>query len=471
MASTDLHFSSIAEMGGMLRRKKISSAELTQVHLDRIDALGSKLGAFITVMGESALTAAQKLDDSLMAGHDLGPLHGVPVALKDIISTRGVLTSAASKVLADNVPAQDSTIVTRIHDAGAVLLGKLNLSEFAIGGTVDHPYGTPRNPWNTEHSPGGSSSGSGVAVAGGLCAGALGSDTGGSIRGPSSFCGIVGIRPTYGRVTRHEVIPMCWSMDTIGPMTRTLEDCAIMLRAIAGHDPLDATSSSEPVPDYAASLDEGVRGRRIATPREMFDYDGLDGETSSAVTKAIAVLEELGASSEEVSLPASDGSGAVFIASADVDAAAYHSKWLGSRGDDYDWNTRVRLESASLTPAEAYIKAQRARSLIRQELLEALEHSDVIITPTSHAPAPLIADSTGRPGGWYEVGSDLGRRMYASPAALAGLPALSVPCGFSSRGLPIGMQIIGRPFAEELLFKVGHAYERATDWHTMHPEL
>jgi aspartyl-tRNA(Asn)/glutamyl-tRNA(Gln) amidotransferase subunit A len=471
MGSDDIHFHSISDMGGMLRRKALSPVELTQAHLERIDALGERLGAFITVMGESALARARELESSLQSGRDLGPLHGIPVAVKDIISTRGVLTSAGSRVMADNIPEVDSTLAERLHDAGAVLLGKLNLSEFAIGGTVDHPFGTPRNPWNTEHSAGGSSSGSGVAVASGLCAGALGSDTGGSIRGPSSFCGIVGIRPTYGRVTRHEVVPMCWSMDTVGPMTRTVEDCAIMLEAIAGHDPRDATSSSEPVPDYAMSLGEGVRGLRVALPREMFDYSGLEGETSDAVKKATAVLEELGASSEEVSLPMSAHSGAVFVAIADVDAAAYHSDLLRERGDDYDWNTRVRLESASLTPAGAYIKAQRARESIRKELLEALEHSDVIITPTSHAPAPTLADGTGRPGGSYDVASDLGRRMYASPAALAGLPALSIPCGFSASGLPIGMQIIGRPFEEKLLFRVGHAYERATEWHTMHPNL
>lgn len=471
MGSDDLYFRSISDLGSMLRRKALSPVELTRAHLERIDALGERLGAFITVMGESALARARELESSLQSGHYLGPLHGIPVAVKDIVSTRGVLTSAGSRVMADNIPEVDSTLAERLHDAGAVLLGKLNLSEFAIGGTVDHPFGTPRNPWNTEHSAGGSSSGSGVAVASGLCAGALGSDTGGSIRGPSSFCGIVGIRPTYGRVTRHEVVPMCWSMDTVGPMTRTVEDCAIMLEPIAGHDPRDVTSSSEPVPDYATSLGEGVRGLRMALPREMFDYSGLDGETSAAVHKATAVLEELGASSEEVSLPLSVHSGAVFVAIADVDAAAYHAAWLRERGDDYDWNTRVRLESASLTPAGAYIKAQRARESIRKELLEALEHSDVIITPTSHAPAPALADGTGRPGGSYDVASDLGRRMYASPAALAGLPALSIPCGFSASGLPIGMQIIGRPFAEELLFRVGHAYERATEWHTMHPEL
>ncbi len=392
---------------------------------------------------------------------------GVP----DGIYTKGVLTSAGSRVLADHVPEEDSTIVERLREAGAVLLGKLNLSEFAVGGTIDHPFGTPRNPWNTDRSAGASSSGSGIAVASGLCAGALGSDTGGSVRGPSSFCNVVGIRPTYGRVTRHAVVPMAWSLDTVGPMTRTVEDCALMLHAIAGHDPRDASSSSEPVPDYTASIDDGVRGLRIAMPREMFDFEGLDPEVHDAVTMAVGVLEELGASSEPVSLPASERSGAVFISIADVECAAFHSKWLHTRADDYDWSTRTRLESAALAPATAYIRAGRARALVRREMLEALKTHDVLVMPTGPVPPPSIEASTGSPGGYYQGRLDLGRRRYTSPAALAGLPALSVPCGFSKDGLPIGAQIVGRHFAEETVFRVGRAYEAATEWHDMHPDL
>ena len=373
--------------------------------------------------------------------------------------------------MANFIPDEDSTIVQRLDAAGAVLLGKLNLSEFAIGGTIDHPFGTPRNPWNTQHTAGGSSSGSGVAAAGGLCAGALGSDTGGSVRGPAAFCGIVGLRPTYGRVTRHGVLPMCWSMDTVGPMTRSVADCALMLNAIAGHDPRDPTSGRAPVPDYTASLSDGVRGLRIGLPTEMFDFDGLNPEVRQSVMRAVSVLEEQGATANEISLPTSAHSGAVFIATADVDAAAYHHDWLRTRGDDYDWSTRARLESAALTPGWAYLRAQRARTLIANELQAALDRFDALILPSGPVAAPTIAASTGRPGGYYQGKLDMGRRRYTSPAALAGLPAISVPCGFSDDGLPIGMQIIGRRFAEPTLFQVAHAYERTTDWHERHPAM
>ncbi len=471
MNNTELHYKPITEQAAMLRSGEISPVELTQAYLDRISALDGELGAYITVMGEQAMAQARRAESQLQAGEDRGALHGIPVAVKDIIYTEGVLTSGGSKVLADFIPDHDSTITRRLNDVGVVLLGKLNLSEFAIGGTIDHPFGTPRNPWNTNHTAGGSSSGSGIAAAGGLCAGALGSDTGGSVRGPAGFCGIVGLRPTYGRVTRHGVLAMCWSMDTVGPMTRTVSDCALMLNAIAGKDTLDTTSSDAPVPDYTDGLDDGVRGLRIGMPTEMFDYEGLDADVRESVLRAVSALGELGASAEDMSLPMCANSGAVFIGTADVDCAAYHSEWLRTRPDDYDWSTRTRLESASLAPAWAYLRAQRARELIRRELTAALDKYDIIILPTGPVAAPTIEASTGRPGGYYQGKLDLGRRRYTSPAALAGLPALSVPCGFSDAGLPIGMQIIGRAFDEATLFRVGQAYESATGWHTRHPAM
>ena len=471
MSNTELHYKPITEQAAVLRGGELSPVELTQAYLDRIAALNGELGAYITVMGEHALAQARQAESEMSSGENRGALHGIPVAIKDIIYTDGVLTSGGSKALADFIPDEDSTIVRRLDAAGAVLLGKLNLSEFAIGGTIDHPFGTPRNPWNTEHTAGGSSSGSGVAAAGGLCAGALGSDTGGSVRGPAGFCGIVGLRPTYGRVTRHGVIPMCWSMDTVGPMTRTVADCALMLNAIAGRDALDPTSGSAPVPDYTATLHEGVRGLRIGLPTEMFDFEGLDADVRESVMRAVSVLEERGASAEEMSLPTSANSGAVFIATADVDAAAYHSDRLRTGGDDYDWSTRARLESAALTPAWAYLRAQRARTLIRRELTDALDAYDIIVLPTGPVAAPTIEASTGKPGGYYQGKLDLGRRRYTSPAALAGLPALSIPCGFSDAGLPIGMQLIGKAFAEPTLFRAAQAYESATEWHTRHPTV
>ena len=464
MTNGELHMLTIAELGRLIQSRQLSPVELTRTYLERIDRLNPTLGAYITVMSETATAEAATAEDEVGRGVYRGPLHGIPVAIKDIIYTEGVLTSAGSRVLADHVPDYDSTIVERLRASGAVLVGKLNLSEFAVGGTIDHPFGTPRNPWNLERSAGGSSSGSAVSVAGGLCAGSLGSDTGGSIRGPSAFCGIVGLRPTYGRVTRHGVVPMSWSLDTVGPMTRTVEDCAIMLQAIAGRDERDTSSSSEPVPDYVESLRGTSDPIRIALPPESYEYEGLDDDVRTGVMSAVDSLAELGADVHEVSLPISAHSGAVFLATADVDAATFHMEWLKTRGDLYDWSTRTRLESASLTPATTYIRAQRARTLIRNELMTALEDHDVIVLPASPTLAPPIAQSTGSPGGYYQGRLDLGRRQYTSPAALAGLPAVSVPCGFSDSGLPIGVQIIGRPFAEADVLRVAHRYEQAAGW-------
>ena len=464
MTDRELHRLTIAEAADLIESRSLSPVELTQAYLDRIQGLNDRLGAYISVMSESALSQASRAESEIANGNYRGKMHGIPVAVKDIIYTKGVLTSAASRVLSDHVPDYDSTIVERLDAAGAVLLGKLNLSEFAIGGTIDHPFGTPRNPWNTGRSAGGSSSGSAVAVAGNLCAGALGSDTGGSIRGPSAFCGIVGLRPTYGRVTRHGVIPMSWSLDTVGPMTHTVEDCAIMLQAIAGHDERDSSSANEPVPDYSESLENWPSGVRVALPREAMDFDGLNGEVRNSVASAADQLAEIGADVERSDLPMLAHSGAVFLATADVDAATFHMDWLKSRADLYDWNTRTRLESASITPSPVYLRGLRGRTLVRDEMMSTLEDYDFIVMPASPTAAPPIARSTGSPGGYYQGRLDLARRRYTSPAALAGLPAISVPCGFTESGLPIGLQIIGRPFSEPDLFRIARAYEQAANW-------
>ena len=469
MSASDLHHLTISAAAAAIRARRISPIELTEAYLDRIERLNPKLGAYITVMAKSALADAARAENEIASGDYRGPLHGVPVAVKDIIYTKDVLTSAGSRILADHVPSYDSTIIERLRDAGSVVLGKLNLSEFAIGGTIDHPYGTPRNPWDTGRSAGGSSSGSAVAVAGGLCAGSLGSDTGGSIRGPSAFCGIVGLRPTYGRVTRHGVVPMSWSLDTIGPMTRTVEDCAIMLQAIAGRDDRDVTSSDARVPDYLGALHDAPDQLRIAVPREAFQFEGLQDVVCSGVLAAVDHFAELGAGVDDVSLPVSAHSGAVFLATADVDAAAFHNVWLRTRGELYDWNTRTRLESASLTPAPTYLKALRARTLIENEMSETLKDHDVVVMPSSPTLAPLISQSTGSPGGYYQGQLDLGRRRLTSPAALAGLPAISVPCGLSGSGLPIGVQIVGRPFSEAHLLRVAHYYEQTAGFRDLRP--
>ena len=461
----------IRDLAPLIRRGEMSPMEIARVYLERAERLNPTLGAYITIMADEAMADARRAESEIAAGAYRGPLHGVPVAAKDIIYTKGTLTSAGSRALADHVPDCDSTIIERLRDAGAILLGKLNLSEFAMGGTIEHPYGTPRNPWNLDRSAGGSSSGSAVAAAGGLCAGALGSDTGGSIRGPSAFCGIVGLRPTYGRVTRRGVIPMSWSLDTVGPMARAVEDCAMMLQAIAGRDARDPTSAAAPVPDYrAAAMRDDLRGTVIALPREMLDYDGLDDETRDAVLAAVRQLSELGAEVREVSLPSSARSGAAFLATADADCAEFHLDRLRASPNLYDRNTRTRLTAAALIPAPTYLRGLRARALIRDELADALSRCDAVAMPASPTPAPPIAQSTGSAGGYYEGRRDLERRRYTSPAALAGLPAISVPCGFTKDGLPIGLQLIGRPFAEGALLGIARAYERSAGWETSAPD-
>ena len=462
----------ISQLAPRIARGELSPAEVARAYLDRIERLDPRLGAYITVIADGAMADARKAESEIAAGGYRGPLHGIPIAIKDIIYTRGTLTTAGSRALADHYPAYDSTIVERLRDAGAVLLGKLNLSEFAMGGTIEHPYGTPRNPWNLDRSAGGSSSGSAVAVAGRLCAGALGSDTGGSIRGPSAFCGIVGLRPTYGRVTRHGAVPMSWSLDTIGPMARSVADCAIILQAIAGRDERDPSTAAEPVPDYlaAAALDD-LRGTTIGVPREMLDYDGLDAETRGAAIAAVQHLAELGADIRDISLPMSARSGAAFLATADADCAEHHLDSLRESPHLYDRNTRTRLTTAALIPAPTYLRGLRARALIRDELADALSRCDVVAMPASPTPAPPIAQSTGATGGYYEGRRDLERRRYTSPAALAGLPAVSAPCGLTQDGLPIGLQLIGRPFAEGYLLGVARAYERSAGWATFAPGL
>ena len=471
MNNANSPYTSINELRALIKNKDLSPVEITEAYLNRIGNLNDLLGAYITVMSDSALSSAKIAEQEIIAGRYRGPMHGIPIAIKDIIYTEGVRTTAGSRVLSDHVPEADSNVLANLYNAGAILLGKLNLSEFAIGGTIDHPFGTPRNPWNTECTAGGSSSGSGVAAAAGLCAGALGSDTGGSIRGPASFCGLVGMRPTYGRVTRHNVVPMSWSLDTVGPMTRTVKDCAILLGAIAGFDPFDDTSVDVPVPDYLADIDEGVDSIKIGLVKEMFQFEGLDKEVKKLVLDAVTCLEDNGAVVEEVSIPSTADSGAVFIATADVDAAAYHHQWLVNHGELYDWSTRVRLESATVQPAWAYINGQRLRSIIRREMKETLQKYDVVIMPTGPVPAPTIEASTGKPGGYYQGRLDLARRRYTSPAPLAELPAISVPCGFSESGLPVGMQIVGRAFDEKMLLRVSQSYEKETDWHNLHPSL
>ena len=465
-------FLSATRQAELIRTKQASPVELLRAYLDRIDRLDGRLRAFITVTREAALAAARRAEDAVMQGGRLGPLHGVAFAVKDQFATRGVRTTAGSRILADNVPDADATVVARLAAAGGILVGKQNLTEFALGGTIDFPFGQPRNPWNTEHDTGGSSAGSGAAVAAALCAVAVGEDTGGSVRTPASWCGVAGHRPTWGLVSRHGCVPLAWSLDVPGPLARTVEDCALVLGIIAGHDPLDPLTTRRPPPDYRAALAGGVAGLRVGVIRELTSGAETDAEMRGAVLAAVAVLARLGAGVDEVSLPLLPSAGAAFMAICDSEGAARHLGWLRARPGDYDRGTRRRLLAAGLIPAMLVQKAQQARALVRAQVLDALARFDVLVAPTSHRPAPAIAaftapiTSTGEAAARFFT-----RRSFTTPAALAGTPALAAPCGFSASGLPLSLQIIGRRFEDATVLRVGHAYEQATDWHRRRPPL
>ena len=470
MSASELAFLPASRLALLIKQKELSPVELVRTYLDRIERHDGRLRAYITVTGDAALAAARRAEAAVMEGRPLGPLHGLPFAVKDQFDTAGVLTTNGSRLFATHVPTGDATTITRLTEAGGILLGKLSLTEFALGGTIDFPFGQPRNPWNPEHDPGGSSSGSGIAAAAGLCALALGEDTGGSVRSPASWCGVVGLRPTWGRVSRRGSFPLCWSMDTPGPITRTVEDTALMLGVIAGHDPRDAQSSRAPVPDYVASLRDGVRGVRIGVLGELAESPETDAEVRRAVADAVGVLGGLGATVEAVSLPLIRHAGAVFMAICDSEGAGLHLPWLRDRAEEYDRGTRRRLITASLIPAAAYHQATRARALLRAQMLDALGRFDLLACPTAHQAAPTIAATKAAVTRETAAGRFFTRRSFTSPASLASLPAIAVPCGFNQAGLPLSLQLLGRRFEESTVLRAAHAYEQATAWSRRPPD-
>jgi len=467
----DRVYLSAARQAALIRIKQLSPVEMMRAYLERIDRLDGRLRAYITVTRETALAAAREAEHAVMAGGPLGPLHGVAFAVKDQFATRGVRTTAGSRLLADNVPGEDATVVARLIAAGGILLGKLNLTEFALGGTIHYPFGQPRNPWNTEHDTGGSSAGSGAAVAAALCAVSLGEDTGGSVRSPASWCGVAGHRPTWGLVSRHGCIPLAWSLDAPGPLGRTVEDCALVLQVIAGHDPHDALTTRRPTPDYRAALTGDIRGLRVGVISELTTGPETDPEMRDGVLAATRVLADLGARVGDVSLPLIPRAGAAFMAICDSEGAARHLQTLRTRAGEYDEGTRRRLLAAALLPAGLVQKAQQARALIRAQIVEALRRHDVLVAPTSPRPAPTIANYTAPITSTAQaVTHFFTRRSFPTPASLAGVPAMAVPCGFSSRGLPLSLQILGRRFDDATVLRVGDAYERTTEWHRRRPE-
>ena len=440
--------------------------EVVQAYLDRIDRLDPTLKAYITVCREEALTAASQLDSDLASGANCGPLAGVPVAVKDQYQTAGILTTNGSKVYQNFVPTQDATVVSRIKQAGGILLGKLNLSELAMGGTEKPPWGIPGNPWDLERTPGESSSGSGVALAAHLCAASMGEDTGGSGRGPASYCGVVGLRPTFTRITRYGMTPMCWFMDAAAPMTKTVEDCALLLGTIAGYDPNDLYTSRRAVPDYTADLGKSISGLRVGLIRELHEFSDFHPEVKSAIEAAMEVFRNLGCQMQEVSIPLIAKAGAIFVGIADTEGAGARDEILRTQPENLDRASRTRLQSAALVPAKVYNRAAKARVLLRQQMMEALEQVDILVSATAPFPAPKHTDLTAT----FEDADDVRtrfffKRSYTSCYPLAALPAISLPGGFTADNLPIGLQLGARPFAEETLLRAGHAYEQATTWH------
>ena len=468
----DLTYASATELARLIASKQVSPVEVVRAHLDRITSLDGSLKSFITVAADAAMAAAREAEAAVAGGRPLGPLHGVPLGLKDLYDTAGIPTTGGSKILAQRVPTADATVVRRLREAGMIVLGKLNMVEFAYGPEGRNPhYGHARNPWDvaTHRMAGGSSSGSGVAVAAGLVPVALGSDTGGSIRIPCSLCGLTGIKPTYGRVSRAGVLPLSWSMDHVGPMTRNAADTALVLGAMAGYDAADPTTSVLPVPDYMAALTGDLRGVRVGLLRSFF-LDGAATDVRAAVETAARALEKAGAVVDEVALPGVRHVAAGALAVVATEAMTYHAAWLRTRRGDYDPDVSTRLMAGAFVTGVHYVRGQQARALMRREVDDALARRDVLLAPATPITAPGIDERQTTLGdGPSDIRSALIR--LTRPFNFSGHPACSLPCGFSGDGLPIGMQLVGRPFDEATVLRVADAYQRVTDWHARRPVL
>jgi aspartyl-tRNA(Asn)/glutamyl-tRNA(Gln) amidotransferase subunit A len=456
---------SLDEASELVRTRKASPVELTRACLARIEALDSKLNSFVTVTAESALAAARQAESEIGRGQWQGPLHGIPIALKDLVDTAGVRTTAGSRVFAERVPDEDAEIVRRLKAAGAVLVGKLNMHEFAYGAsTVVSAFGAVRNPWALEFSAGGSSAGSAAAVAAGLCYGAIGSDTGGSIRQPAAYCGIVGLKPTFGLVSTHGVVPLAWSLDHVGPMTRRVRDAASVLQVLAGPEAGAGARPGKAAIDYAGALETG-RGLRLGVPHALF-WEGLHPDVEAATGAALAALVALGAGERDV--PFEDPN-APAVAVLRAEAYAFHEPFVAGSPELYQAETLRRIQRGAEVTAAAYIAARRQLDALRLAALRLFESVDLLVTPTTPVPPPRIA----------EIESDMdslrARELVmlrnTRPFNALGLPTISVPCGFTQDGLPIGLQISGAPGDEARVLALAHAYEQATQWHRRRPPL
>jgi aspartyl-tRNA(Asn)/glutamyl-tRNA(Gln) amidotransferase subunit A len=484
----DLHSLTIHELRELIVRKEVSATEVTSVFLGRIEALDYKLKSFLSVSAEEALLKAKRFDEGV---DDIegSPLAGIPLGIKDVLCTNGALTTCGSRILANFVPPYDGTVVEALKKAGAIFLGKTNMDEFAMGSSCENSaFGPTRNPWDLDRVPGGSSGGSAAAVAADLCAGSLGTDTGGSIRQPASFCGVVGLKPTYGRVSRFGLVAFASSLDQIGPITKDVEDAALMLQVIAGYDRRDSTSVDRPVPDYGSGLGQSLKGLRLGIPKEYF-IEGMDPDVLSTVNKAIQTCRELGAEIMEVSLPHTEYGVAAYYIIAPAEASSNLARYDGvkygvrvpdardlmamyrqsrSQGFGPEVKRRIMLGTYVLSAGyyDAYYKkASQVRTLIRKDFLDAFEKCDALLAPVSPIPAFKIGEKTDDPLQMYL--SD----VFTLPASLAGIPGISVPCGFSSQHLPIGLQILGPHFREDMVLRVAYQFEQATGLHRAKSDL
>ena len=477
------------ELHEKLKAREITAVELTQSIYDRIDAVEEQTKGYITLTKEIALGQAETADAGFQRGDEMAPLAGIPTAIKDVICTKGILTTCGSRILGDFISPYDATVMTKLHQAGIVMVGKTNMDEFAMGSSTENSaYQTTRNPWDVETIPGGSSGGSAAVVAAGEAICSLGSDTGGSIRQPAALCGVVGMRPTYGRISRFGLVAFASSLDQIGPFSKDVTDCALMLNTICGHDPMDSTSANLPVPDFTKSLINDVQGVKIGIPKEYF-IAGMDEEVEASVRNAIEELQSCGAIVEEISLPHTDYAIAAYYIIAPAEASANLARYDGvrygfraedaeelidmykqtrSQGFGDEVKRRIMLGTYALSSGyydAYYLKAQKVRTLIKSDFDKAFEKVDVIVTPTSPTPAFKIGERTADPLQMYL--SD----VMNTPSSLAGLPGISIPCGFTKSGLPIGLQLLAPPFEEEKIMRVAYTFEQNSDHHRKQPNL
>ncbi len=468
MNAQELCFLSIPEAAALIQSGQISPVELVRAHLQRIETTDPVLNSFITLLADESLERAAIVEGEIARGDYRGPLHGIPVGLKDLYYTKGIRTTMGTRILRHFVPEYDAAVTEGFSKAGAILLGKLQMHEFALGATSVNPHDGPaRNPWNPDKITGGSSGGSAAAVAAGQCMAALGSDTGGSIRLPGALCGIVGLKPTFGRISRHGVYPLAWSLDTVGPMTRCVRDAALVLNALAGYDPRDPSSAKVPVPDFTEGLEDGLKGLKIGVPQDFF-YDVISAEVSRAVAAASEVLAELGAEVEPCSIPALKHALGISSTILFAEAAETLFDHLRQRPGDLGADVRGRLRLGALTPAVDYIKAQRARSAYNAQFDAAMGRYDLLLAPTVAVGAPAIDQEVVRLGDRRENVLTLLSRL-TRPFNLSGQPTISIPCGFTADAMPIGMQLAGRSWQEATVMRAAHAYEEATEWHRRRP--